>query len=237
MADPTLEFFRRDLDDAEWRDLGELLAKDGAAADRFLEAAASYYQQLGLPEPRPPRLKGAWAAAKGMVLGLGVGLALGSGVTAWILGSRTQEPLPPPQATPAAPGQALQTAAAPVAQATAVPTAALRSTPLSIPTLAQPQAAVAGAHTVSPGFPGLEAVIILARQGLVTARVLDAGGQEVRQLYAGVLDAGQWRFGWDGRDEAGRGVQPGLYTISVQEGSRVLKKRVQLDAKVPLVGP
>lgn len=243
-------FFERDLSDAEWRELGRQLADEEAVADRFLDGAAAYYASLGLPEPRLPKHGGGfggWAGGlKGLWLGLGLGLITGGGA-AWLL-MRPDAPLPPAPALPLPPTAPEPAAAAPAPIAPTAPiqarpkalvraSSATEAEPLSRATLSEPPARSVAARPMSQGFPGLEAVIELASQGLVTAKVLDPQGREVRQLFAGVLEAGRFSFGWDGRDEAGRGVAPGTYTIEVREGSRALRRSVELKAKAPLVGP
>jgi hypothetical protein len=215
MADLAQAFFERDLSDAEWRELGQRLAQDSAVADRFLAGAAAYHAGLGLPEPRPPRLGpglgslGAWLGA--LVLGGALGATV---VHFWF----------PAIVTVTAP-------LAPVPAPTPVPTATKPQVSLPRPTLAPPPQGAAPVRVASQGFPGLSAVVHLASQGLVTARVLDEQGQEARVLYAGVLEAGSWSFSWDGKDEAGGTMKAGRYTIEVQEGSRILRQSVDLSAK------
>lgn len=231
MPDLAREFFERDLDDAEWRELGRQLEADDAIKDRFLDAAGAYYQGLGLPSPAPPGAAGGGLGGwGGLALGLVLGAA-GGGLGVWALRPQPPDPPPPPSAAAPAP--------LPSAPAPARPARAPRPPePLPGPTLAPPPAAAGGpAREASPGFPGLAAVVELSRQGLVTARVLDSLGEERRLLFAGVLEPGRWRFGWDGRDEAGRPVQPGTYRIEVQEGRRILRREVVVQARMEGAAP
>jgi hypothetical protein len=224
MRDLAREFFERDLDDAEWRELGRQLEADDAVKDRFLESAAGYYQALGLPEPGLGAWQG-WGGALGGWSGLALGIVLGAAggaMAVWAL--RPEAATAPPPAQAEAAHQATPVPAAP-------PPARTAPKPEPGPTLAPPPDKGAPAREASPGFPGLAAVVELSRQGLVTARVLDAQGREQRLLFAGILDAGRWSFGWDGQDEVARPVQPGTYTIEVQEGSRILRRSVLVQAK------
>lgn len=225
MADLAREFFERDLSDAEWKELGRQLAREDAVADQFLGSAQTYYASLGLPEPGAgPRGGGAGGTGLGPLgtwMGaLLIGTALGASVVHFWF------PAEPTPVLPVAP---------PAAVATPVPAPVSASTPvqprLPKPTLAPPPANAAQPRVASAGYPGLAAVVHLASQGLVTARVLNAHGEEERVLYAGVLEAGSWSFAWDGKDEAGSSLKPGTYTIEVQEGSRVLKKDVVVGVK------
>jgi hypothetical protein len=222
MKDLARDFFVRDLDDAEWAELGRQLAAEDAVNDRFLEQAGAYYRGLGLPEPKQGAGPGgALGGMKGLAIGLLLGAAAGTGATLWLRRAPRPEALVP--AAPAAP--------LPTPEPTPLPRAASHPVPVQPqPTLAPPRGA-AVPRVASPGFPGLAAVVELSRQGLVTARVLGADGTEVKLLFAGLLDPGRWSFGWDGKDEAGRTLPAGAYSIEVQEGSRVLKKTVLMQAK------
>jgi hypothetical protein len=51
----------------------------------------------------------------------------------------------------------------------------------------------------------------LARGGAVRLAIYDAQGRRVRVLLAGRLEAGEHRVAWDGRNDAGATVAPGLY--------------------------
>jgi hypothetical protein len=225
MADLAAAFFERDLSDAEWRELGKQVAREDAVADKFLASAQAYHASLGLPEPRPRGGRGSGGGGSGLgSLGswlgaLVLGAALGATVVHFWFPAEPQAPVPakPIPAQPA--GTAVPLSASP-------PRASLPQ-----PTLAPPPLGALAPRVASEGFPGLSAVVHLASQGLVTARVLNEQGDEARVLYAGVLEAGSWSFGWDGRDEAGVALKPGRYTIEVQEGSHVLRKSVDLSAK------
>ena len=221
MADLAREFFERDLSDTEWKELGRQLAREDAVADQFLSSAQAYYAGLGLPEPGSgPRGGGAG--------GLGpVGTWMGALLIGGAIGGAVVHFWFPAEAKPLPPPVPLQQ---PMAMPSPVPPAPIRPS-LPKPTLAAPPPQGAAPRVASQGFPGLSAVVHLASQGLVTARVLDQQGMEQRVLFAGILEAGSWSFAWDGKDEAGSTLAPGRYSIEVQEGSHVLKKDVDLGVK------
>lgn len=50
----------------------------------------------------------------------------------------------------------------------------------------------------------------------VVVRVLDPAGQEVRRLQLGTQPAGSVRFAWDGYDNGGEAVSPGMYTVKAE---------------------
>jgi hypothetical protein len=58
--------------------------------------------------------------------------------------------------------------------------------------------------------------------GAATLEVIDVTGRRVMSLHAGVLAAGTWTFGWDGRDASGAEAAPGIYFIALrtETGSR-----------------
>ena len=66
----------------------------------------------------------------------------------------------------------------------------------------------------------------LARGGFTSLRVFDPGGRLVRRLVEGDLAEGPHAAPWDGRDEAGRLVPPGVYLVQLRAGGTVLGKRI-----------
>ncbi len=66
---------------------------------------------------------------------------------------------------------------------------------------------------------------MLTRGGDVRVDVLDVTGARVRTLEAGTRAAGTHAVSWDGRDEAGRSAEPGLYfmRLSTTEGVRTAR--------------
>lgn len=71
----------------------------------------------------------------------------------------------------------------------------------------------------------------------VTARVTDASGQLVRELLLGTAPAGALNFTWDGMNDAGEFVAPGLYSVRVEatQGDRVVDLQTQLFSRVESV--
>src|SRR6202521_2018579 len=72
------------------------------------------------------------------------------------------------------------------------------------------------ASTVAVTADGAGAVqASLDARATVTAVLQDASGHTVRTLPLGTRDAGTFDLGWDGRDDAGRPVTPGTYTVQL----------------------
>ena len=77
----------------------------------------------------------------------------------------------------------------------------------------------------------LSVVVATAERSLVTVRVLDAAGHEVRALYTGFVDPGHWAFQWDGRLGDGQPAAPGDYLIDVQSGSSHQTKNLHVHVR------
>lgn len=71
----------------------------------------------------------------------------------------------------------------------------------------------------------------------VTVRVTDQVGQLVRELPLGSAPAGSLDFAWDGMDEMGNYVTPGLYSIRVEaiQNDQAVDLQTQLFARVESV--
>jgi flagellar hook assembly protein FlgD len=65
---------------------------------------------------------------------------------------------------------------------------------------------------------------------LVTIRIMDQNGTEVRALFAGVLGPGSWVFEWDGLGKDGQRMPEGPYTIEAQSGKDNARKIILLEA-------
>ena len=74
-----------------------------------------------------------------------------------------------------------------------------------------------GGARVELGLPGTTRVAV---------DVYDLRGLKVRQLYAGVMDAGVRVLTWDGRDDSGRGTASGVYFLRLTAGAEVRTGRV-----------
>ncbi len=75
--------------------------------------------------------------------------------------------------------------------------------------------------TASPNPFGASTVIgfALAADAAVTVDVFDIAGRRVRSLPAGTYPAGPHTLAWDGRDDAGRRLPPGVYFARMSEGA------------------
>ena len=64
-----------------------------------------------------------------------------------------------------------------------------------------------------------------ARAGGVLLRLFDVRGREVRRLFDAVVDPGRYLVHWDGRDDRGLRLQPGIYILRLDapEGTRTRK--------------
>ena len=78
----------------------------------------------------------------------------------------------------------------------------------------------------NPFNPAVVLPLDLAKDAAeVSLRVHDVLGRRVRQVWQGPLRAGQHRFVWDGRDEAGKAVAAGVYIYRVEMDGRVEAKK------------
>jgi hypothetical protein len=74
----------------------------------------------------------------------------------------------------------------------------------------------------NPSRQGAAIGYTLPARGPVRAGIYDVGGRQVRGLQDGVLDAGLHSLFWDGQDNAGHEVAPGVYLarVSTVQGTR-----------------
>jgi hypothetical protein len=66
----------------------------------------------------------------------------------------------------------------------------------------------------------------LARAGDVRLELYDVSGRRVRTLVSGTLPAGEHTRAWDGRDERGGAVRPGVYFVRLVTPSRTFNSRL-----------
>jgi aminopeptidase N len=78
----------------------------------------------------------------------------------------------------------------------------------------------------NPARSGASFWFVLPRGGAARLEVFDASGARVRALDAGVLAEGPHRFDWDGRDEHGRPVPPGLFWVRLEAAGRRLTQKL-----------
>jgi hypothetical protein len=69
--------------------------------------------------------------------------------------------------------------------------------------------------------------LTLPREAEVRLVLHDVRGRLVRRVQdGGVLPAGTHRLAWDGRDEGGRDVPPGVYFATVSAGGESAARRI-----------
>jgi len=84
------------------------------------------------------------------------------------------------------------------------------------------------APDTNPWRPGDAIRFGLSTGGAAQITLYDARGRLVRSLLSGPLPAGERQVAWDGRDDRGRAVVPGLYFVrlSTPQGSATHKLAV-----------
>jgi hypothetical protein len=80
----------------------------------------------------------------------------------------------------------------------------------------------------NPTLTGGEVRLALPAEQALDLVIFDASGRRVRTLFSGVLTAGAHRLAWDGRDQRGVAVAPGIYfaKLSTEEGEQRVRKLV-----------
>jgi hypothetical protein len=68
----------------------------------------------------------------------------------------------------------------------------------------------------NPSRPGTMISYMMGRPGEAKIRVFDTTGREVRTLVDGRQQAGEHSVRWDGRDNAGAQVSPGVYFVRLE---------------------
>lgn len=241
------EYFKRDLTEAEEQKLANWLASSPEESLRFAEKMGGFYKDLGLAEP-------SWSgghlpAKKSLGLGKWI-LALALGAAAFLVYGKVHK-----MGTAVAPvveqPQPAQTQGIPVMvknKRRSQPPPEV-SKPMPIPenhsSSLSPQQA-----SQDPGLPALEPAIPVApragtqegeserltvkvnqpRAGLVTVKVVDGKGDQVRALYAGILPAGSRSFTWDGKTDQGSLAKPGSYFLEFKSGTNVHRQELNLGA-------
>ena len=97
---------------------------------------------------------------------------------------------------------------------------------LDAPPAAAPRGAALALASHNPASGGAALRCTLPRAGRVTVSIHDAAGRAVRVLDGGVRPAGVHELAWDGRDEAGRRVSPGVYLARLTAGPSVAVARL-----------
>ncbi len=218
MVDLIQAFFERELSESEADLLGKLLQESPDSALRFEGLLETHYLATGLPLPELPGSLQKWAPAAGKLgalgwAGLAAAVAAGVGLLVWKFWpvSEIVQPAAPQPLAPMAPvSRVLE------------PKVILKS----------PSAPVHSEAT-APSAEGeeLSVVVDTREKSLVTVRVLDAAGQEVRHLFTGFVEPGQRAFQWDGNLSAGEPAPAGNYRIDVQTGDSHQTKAIRLNLK------
>jgi hypothetical protein len=81
---------------------------------------------------------------------------------------------------------------------------------------------------VSPGPKGFKADLDQAHSGIATLVVVNAAGTPVRTLHVGQLQAGKWRFIWEGLDDTGKNPGPGKYKIKANVSGLEINREVEI---------
>ncbi len=214
MDDLVKAYFERNLSEAEAGELENLLKNSPEKAQQFAELSEKAYLATGLPAHQWP----GHSISIPKIGGLGASwkwwLALSAaslGALLWHLKTQPPADVPVNQSAPVVSGVQNH-----------LPQPAKQVIPQKIQVL-PPQKQWEGDQ--------LSVLVETEKSSLVTVRILDDQGKEVRALFAGVLDKGQWNFVWDGLLANGSQALNGSYKIQVQNGSRILSKTVHLDYK------
>jgi hypothetical protein len=208
MADLIHEFFERELSETEADVLSEQLRLSTDESLRFEGLLESHYLATGLPLPElPASLQNLPLNPGG--LGSALGLKLFAVLVATGLGYAVYKFWPSPAVAP-------QAVLAPVVSV---------SQPAVITKLLPVQP-----KSVSPTATGEELSVVVGAQEktLVTVRILNHEGGEVRDLYTGFIQPGHWSFQWDGDLSDGVPAPAGEYQIDVQSGALHQTKDIQI---------
>jgi len=217
MVDLVQAFFERELSESEADLLGKLLRESPDSALRFEGLLETHYLATGLPSPQLPSSLQKLAPAAGKLGALGwaglvVAVAAGVGLLAWKFWPVSEIAQP-----------AIIQPLAPAARAKALAPKIIMKT-LSAPVRTAPTAPSAVGEELS-------VVVDTPEKSLVTVRVLNAAGQEVRHLFTGFVDPGQRSFQWDGNLSAGEPAPAGSYKIDVQTGASHQTKDIRVNLK------
>lgn len=209
MADLIHEFFERELSETESAALSEQLRLSTDESLRFEDLLESHYLATGLPLPELP------ASLQSLPLNPGgLGSALGLKLAAVLMMAA-----------------GLGYVVLKYWPSTPVPQAALA------PVVSEFQPAITKLLTVQPKSVSLTATgeelsVVVGAQAktLVTVRILNHEGKEVRDLYTGFVQPGHWSFQWDGDLSDGVPAPAGEYQIDVQSGALHQTKDIQIKS-------
>ena len=89
-----------------------------------------------------------------------------------------------------------------------------------------PAAAYLAQSAPNPFEAGTTISFGLARAGDVSLDIFDTQGRLVRRLKHGALAAGNHIAAWDGADDSGAGVPPGVYSCRLVTPARSFERRI-----------
>lgn len=207
------EYFKRDLTEAEEEQLAQLLSSHGEEAQRFIGLMGAHYDALGVPEPEwvekplprffpKPFYRQTWFKVVCLLALAGAGYSTYRWWSQAKIPAFSPSPALTPEASPEKSGVGPHAASHP-------------STPKGLPRRTRMEL------SISVDNP---------KAGLVTVKVLDGSGKEIRILFAGIMPSGQRTFQWDGKGETGRMEPAGDYRLEVISGQTVMRKTVHLGA-------
>jgi hypothetical protein len=195
--------------------LSKLLQESPEAALKYERLLEANYIATGLPQPTLPNGLNTFPKPGGSLLGksvllklLAVGLAAVAGGLLWKFWPKSNMVIP----------AAVQQ---PIQQIPGKPV---------IPAITHKKPAPVQPLAAGPSQEGQELSVVVntAQKSLVTVRILDPNGREVRALYTGFVDPGHWAFQWDGLLGNGQPASAGDYRIDVQSGASHLSKDIQI---------
>lgn len=215
MTDLVKAFFSRDLSEAEHEALSKLLAESPDEALRYENLLEQNYLATGLPHPALPK------GLQSLPRNGGGGLVVGSGALKLLLaalalgGAVLWKYWPSPKA------EISTTAQTSLEKPFTEPVKQVLKK--QVPVLPQAGPAQEGQE--------LSVVVDSPQRSLVTVRVLDRAGKEIRVLYTGFVESGKWNFNWDGLLGNGEAAGAGDYRIDVQTGSAHLSKDIRIKTQ------
>ena len=222
MVDLVQEFFKRDLTEAEHEALSKLLECSPEAASGYERLLEQNYLATGLPQPTLPKgLQSLPHHGAGGLTGLGSSIKIFlavlavSGIALWKFWPQTKAEISMPVQQPVQ--QILEKHLT-----TNVKPLVKKPAPI------QPSAA-------EPTQEGQELSVVVnaPQRSLVTVRILDPAGKEVRALYTGFVEPGRWNFKWDGLLGNGELAGAGDYRIDVQTGEAHQTKDIWIKLRQP----
>ena len=222
MADLVQEFFTRDLSEAEHAALSKLLEGSPDAALSYERLLEQNYLATGLPQPTLPKgLQSLPQSGAGGITGLGSSIKIflvvlaATGAVLWKFWPQTKAEISMPVQQPAQ--QILEK------HLTAQVKPAVKKIAPLLPS---------AAGSTREGQE-LSVVVDAPQRSLVTVRILNPAGKEVRALYTGFVEPGRWNFKWDGLLENGEAAGAGDYRIDVQTGAAHQSKDIRIKLGQP----